>query len=73
MIVQLSEDDFKLLRKFVGDDTKDLHSMHYSSEILTDMIKSVSRSHLGTMGKISVWFEDKYGTSIDAVLKVCNA
>lgn len=72
MILKLSFDEFKILRKFVLDESTDLHSLYDANDILTDMIQSMSRSHLGTMGKISVWFEDKYGASIDAALKVCS-
>lgn len=70
MLLQLSVHDFEMLQKFVSEESKDLHTLHESAVILTDMIRSVSRSHLGTMGKISIWFEDKYGASIDAALKM---
>lgn len=70
MLLQLSVHDFEMLQKFVSEESKDLHTLHESAAILADMIRSVSRSHLGTMGKISIWFEDKYGASIDAALKV---
>lgn len=70
MLLQLSVHDFEMLQKFVSEESKDLHTLYESAAILTDMIRSVSRSHLGTMGKISIWFEDKYGASIDAALKV---
>lgn len=70
MLLQLSVHDFEMLQKFVSEESKDLHTLHESAAILTDMIRSVSRSHLGTMGKISIWFEDKYGASIDAALKM---
>lgn len=70
MLLQLSVHDFEMLQKFVSEESKDLHILHESAAILTDMIRSVSRSHLGTMGKLSIWFEDKYGASIDAALKV---
>lgn len=72
MLLQLSVHDFEMLQKFVSEESKDLHTLHESAVILTDMIRGVSRSHLGTMGKISIWFEDKYGASIDAALKVQN-
>ncbi|XP_062611723.1 uncharacterized protein LOC134273546 [Saccostrea cucullata] len=70
MVLKLSADDFKILRKFVTEESKDLHSLYDSNDILTGMIETVSRSHLGTMGQISIWFEDRYGASIDAALKM---
>ncbi|XP_061175199.1 chloride channel CLIC-like protein 1 [Saccostrea echinata] len=70
MVLKLSVDDFKILRKFVKEESKDLHSLYDSNDILIGMIETVSRSHLGTMGQISIWFEDRYGASIDAALKM---
>lgn len=70
MLLRLSVHDFEILQKFVSEESKGLHTLHESADILNAMIRSVSRSHLGTMGKISIWFEDKYGASIDAALKM---
>ena len=67
MLIKLSRDDIEVLRRFVQEDKGSLHNLY---EILDTMVLSISESHLGTLGKVSLWFEDKFGTSIDAALKV---
>ncbi|KAK3091261.1 hypothetical protein FSP39_018401 [Pinctada imbricata] len=67
MLIKLSKDDIYVLSRFVWENKGSLHDVH---EILSSMTLSVTESHLGTFGKVSLWFEDRFGTSIDAALKM---
>ncbi|VDI43142.1 Hypothetical predicted protein [Mytilus galloprovincialis] len=64
--VKLSKDQYGVLQKFADGNS----NIHDAQEILVSMITDVTRSNVGTAAKLSMWFEEKTGASLDNVLKM---
>ncbi|CAC5386387.1 CLCC1 [Mytilus coruscus] len=64
--VKLSKDQYTVLQKFADGKS----NIHDAQEILVSMITDVTRSNVGTTAKLSMWFEEKTGASLDNILKM---
>lgn len=59
--LKLSVEDVNNLEMFASSQSSNIHDAH---EILTSMIKRVTKSHYGTTEKLQAWFQDKFGFSM---------
>ncbi|XP_063417912.1 chloride channel CLIC-like protein 1 isoform X1 [Mytilus trossulus] len=64
--VKLSKDQYSVLQTFADGQS----NIHDAQEILVSMITDVTKSNVGTAAKLSMWFEEKTGASLDNVLKM---
>ena len=64
--VKLSKEDYTVLKRFADGKS----NVHDAQEILVNMITDITRSTVGPATKLSMWFEEKTGASLDSVLKV---
>ncbi|XP_033738950.1 chloride channel CLIC-like protein 1 [Pecten maximus] len=67
MWVKMSGDDVNNLEIFASGQSSNVHDAH---EILTSMIKRVTKSHYGTTEKMQAWFQDKFGFSLWDVIQI---
>lgn len=66
MWIKLSKDQYAILQKFSDGQS----NVHDAQEILVSMITDVTISNVGSTAKLSLWFEQKTGASLDDILKV---